>query len=693
MKKFSIFLLITLLSLNFSSQNKYTKVVSNILKKINIARTSTIDFPYISNILNKYYYNKTDMLLVTTKGLHAFKQQIPYDYSYLGLCERNKKRPPEGISELLTGKKSSFTNYLFSMKINETCVEACSKNFTKKDFKKYKWLIDRHYFVTYYLDKLPSGYFTYFKDKAHNKIKNFTNYHSGIPIGFKKNGKYYINNHLIFYVSINKKNEQYQIVDFFIEVHSVEQEDLKKCIDTESSMTTHLSENKTYSETKNNNSDINVNDTIVKIDQIDENFNIIELNIPRYYKIAEPQELLPGKKIGFTYDVIFLDSNMTFSTRFDHYFTKRRSYHWLNLIYSNLIIFFLSFTIFYILRRTVNKDLYDYNRKVKIVENEEIIIDEYGWKQINRDVFRKPKKLMLLSAFIGTGIEILNIFIVALILSVIGFIKPEKRGDMINSIIYSCIFMSVVAGYVSTYIYRNNNGKEWLKNIIITAFLFPFISILVIAISRILMSFEQSSASFKIGQMALLILLWLFISSPLVLLGGLLCLMKNKIKYPCKVNALPTKIGEKPWYLHLQYAVWFTGIIPFATIFVEFLYVMSFMWQYQVYYLASFLSLSVFFEVIITAEISIVFVFVNLCKGDYNWWWKSFFVSASPTLYVLFFSIYYFFKLNITRFTAIVVYFLIMGLITIACGLLNGACGSFITFWFVYYIYSKIKID
>ena len=64
--------------------------------------------------------------------------------------------------------------------------------------------------------------------------------------------------------------------------------------------------------------------------------------------------------------------------------------------------------------------------------NDSIIIDEYGWKQIAGDVFRSPRHQKILSAFIGTGFEVLCLIIVSLILTLIGFIKPEIRLKLIN---------------------------------------------------------------------------------------------------------------------------------------------------------------------------------------------------------------------------------------------------------------------
>ncbi len=571
-----------------------------------------------------------------------------------------------------------YSNYFVFMNHNETCNWACTKDFNEMDISNYKWLIDHSYYVTYYLDKLASGLRFTFKNKENKKV-NKTNYFLGIPIGYKKHKKYYLFNHYVFYIKINEKNNKYQVVDFYISAHSAKQSEENTCIEYENN-------NNSFSDITNN-TEINNTDFELK----DKLFNILEDGTKRYYQNAEPQELILGKTV-FTYDVIFLKSNISFSSRYDHYFTtKGKVYRWVGLITSNVIIFILTCLIFLILKRTINKYLNKYNNETVISTS--TIIDEYGWKQISGDVFRAPKHQKTLSALIGTGIEILCLIVVSLILSLIGFIKPEIRLNMINTIFICCILFSVISGYVSTFIYRNNGGKEWLKNSIVTALLCPLIALCVLGIIRLLLTFEKSNAGFKISQMALLCFIWLFVSSPLVLVGTFISLMRNNIKYPCKVNALPTTIEKKPWYLHLQYISWFTGILPFFTFFIEFIFFMKSLWIYQVYYLASFLFLSLILSIIITSEISIIYVFINLCHGDHKWWWKSFFVSASPAIYVLFYSLVYFLKLGLTRLSAIIIYFLIMSLVSITVALVLGSCGTLLTFWFVFYIYSKIKID
>ena len=690
MKSYFIFTYLIINLFHYSSSHNYS-IVKN--KKIfkrtkNLGRRNLI-IPSFNEMFDKFFYSKTEILKITVKNIHSSTNQIPYDYKYLNLCNiKNISRPKEGITELLTGKRMSYTNYYVFMNQNETCAWACTKEFTEKDIENYKWLIDRNYYVTYYLDKLPSGYKTTFKASKKRNLK-YINYFSGIPIGYKKGDNYYLYNHFVFYIEINEKNNKFQVVDFYISAYSASQDNEQICIQYEGNST--KKRNKYIKNNKINNESIyELNYSNFAEKYKDRIFNVLEDGTKRYFKTS-PDQLLQIGNIAFTYDVIFIKSNISFSSRYDHFFSLKGSYRWTGLIFSNILIFIFTFGIFIILTKTVNKDLDKYNADSVISDT--VTIDEYGWKQISGDVFRSPRHQKTLSTFIGTGFEILCLLVVSLILSLIGFIKPEIRSKMINYIFMCCIMFGIISGYVSTLIYRYIGGKEWLKNCIITAFFFPIISLTILGIIRILMTFEQSSASFKISQMALLCFLWLFVSSPLVFAGTLISLMKKKITYPCKINSLPTAIGKKPWYLHLQYISWFTGIIPFFTFFIEFVYLLKSLWTYQVYYLASFLSLSLLFAIVITSEMSIIYVFINLCYGDYKWWWKSFFVSASPALYVLLYSFYYFLKLEITRLSAIVVYFLIMLLISIAVALVLGSCGTLLTFWFVYYIYSKIKID
>ena len=120
---------------------------------------------------------------------------------------------------------------------------------------------------------------------------------------------------------------------------------------------------------------------------------------------------------------------------------------------------------------------------------------------------------------------------------------------------------------------------------------------------------------------------------------------------------------------------------------------MTSLWRNQIYYFFGFLFISLLVLIIVSSEISIIVCFFCLCKGDYNWWWKSFFIGGSVSIYILIYSIYYFLYLNIKRFSTFIIYFSVMIIISFSIFLICGSISVILTFVFLYKIYSMIKID
>ena len=300
---------------------------------------------------------------------------------------------------------------------------------------------------------------------------------------------------------------------------------------------------------------------------------------------------------------------------------------------------------------------------------------------------------MLLSAIIGNGVQLFCMMTITLFLGTIGFENPEKRANLLNiGIIFFCI-MGLPGGYISAKIYQFFKGKYWLLNALLTSLIFPGTLFIGYSIVNIILAIEKSSAAANISDIISLFILWIFCTFPLILIGSFLGTKNRPIEAPCKTNAVPSFVPDKPWYLHYKFMTFITGIIAFGTFFIELNYVMGSLWKHQIYFLAVFLWISLTLFIIICGEFAIIVVFWNLCYGDYNWWWKSFLIGASPVIYFVMFSVYYFFNLQLRRLAAIVVYFGIMGLISAMALFISGSMSVLMTFIFVKFIYSKIKIN
>ena len=595
-----------------------------------------------SNSIFDYSHEKGESLEILAGSLSSKINIIPYGYTNLSICQSEKyKKVEDTLGEILTGEMLYSTGYKINIKEDQFCQVLCINTFSQKQVDLIRRFIQRKYFVNFLLDKLPAGLINYNK---HQK-EMILNYFNGIPLGFIRDDVFYIYNHLQFHILLNKlENDTYNVVGFNILPISMKH---------------------------NNDSPICAHNISVLLNNF-ENPN---------------QPLEPGN-ILFTYDVLFEYSDITLASRWDHYGTSKESIHWAGIIISDVLIFCISIFIIIILYKNLNRDISTYNYRISQFED----IDEYDWKQISGDVFRPPSvNPLLLSSLIGTGIQLYLMVIATLFFGFFGFTNPEKRKSILNiSIAFYC-FMGFPGGYMAAQFYKLWGGKNWFKVSLLTSLLFPGILFFGYIIINIVLTIEKSNAAVQFNDIISLFVLWIFCTLPLILIGSFFGAKSNKIYIPCEINRIPNVIPNKPWYLHYKYIIFIAGFIGFATIFIELKYVMGALWNHEIYILVSYYWISFFLFLIVIGEISILFVFFNLCRGDYNWWWKSFIMGGSPVIYFILYSVYYFFYMKINRLSAMVIYFGIMGLI---CAIVFFVCGSISLVFnlaFLRIIYERIR--
>ena len=598
----------------------------------------------ISKGILDYSHDINSELQIQAGALSSINGIIPFSYEKLKICDIKKiTKAEDTLGEILTGEKIFSTEYLAKTGNDSFCETLCYNEFDENSLKLIITLIKRKYFINWYLDKLPAGLLSFDVNKKASNIDYFT----GIPLGYIQNDQIYIYNHLQFHILINEvSKKKFNVVGFNI-------------------LPMSLSHNESSAlcakEGKN----------LLK------NFDI------------QPQPLT-GEKILFTYDVIFEKSNKTFALRWDHYKTSNTKIHWIGIFLSESIIFGLTLFIIIVLVKNIKTEIDVYNTQIINFE----FADYYTWKELSGDVFRAPlKNAMLLSAIIGNGFQLFCMLSVTLFLGSLGFLNPEKRANLLNlGIVFFCL-MGLPGGYISAKIYQFFKGKSWLLNALLTSIIFPGTLFFGYFLVNIILALERSSAAVNLSDIISLFALWIFCTFPLILIGSFLGIKNKPIAAPCKTNAVPSFVPSKPWYLHYKFMTFVTGFISFGTFFIELSYVMGALWKHQIYFLATFLWISLFLFIIICGEISVIVIFWNLCYGDYKWWWKSFLIGASPVIYFVAFSIYYFFTLEIRRLSAMVVYFGIMGLISAMALFICGSVSVLFTFIFIKFIYSRIKIN
>ena len=126
-------------------------------------------------------------------------------------------------------------------------------------------------------------------------------------------------------------------------------------------------------------------------------------------------------------------------------------------------------------------------------------------------------------------------------------------------------------------------GKNWIKSMILTASLFPFMCFGIGFILNTIAIFYGSLAAIPFGTIVVVFVIWAFISFPLALLGTVVGRnWSGALNNPCRVKTIPRPIPEKKWYLTPSVVSLMGGLLPFGSIFIEMYFVFTSFWNYKV---------------------------------------------------------------------------------------------------------------
>ncbi|KAF2319857.1 hypothetical protein GH714_019732 [Hevea brasiliensis] len=236
-----------------------------------------------------------------------------------------------------------------------------------------------------------------------------------------------------------------------------------------------------------------------------------------------PKPLEAGRILDMTYSIKWMSTNVTFARRFDVY---------------------LDYPFFEHQERDVS--------------------EESGWKLVHGDVFRPPRNLVLLSALVGTGAQLALLVLLVILLAIVGTLYIG-RGAIVTTFIVCYALTSFITGYVSGGMYSRHGGKNWIKSMILTATLFPFMCFGIGFILNTIAIFYGSLAAIPFGTMVVIFIIWAFISFPLALLGTVVGRnWSGAPNNPCRVKTIPRPIPEKKWYLTPSVVSLMGGLLPFA---------------------------------------------------------------------------------------------------------------------------------
>ncbi|XP_024361684.1 transmembrane 9 superfamily member 7 [Physcomitrium patens] len=599
-------------------------------------------------------FEENDPVTVKVNKLTSTKTQLPYNYYSLDYCKPPKiKDFAENLGEVLRGDRIENSPYQFEMRNDQLCKILCKKTFSAEALNNFKDKIENEYRANMILDNLPVAE----PKQKHDNGQAIKLYDKGFLVGFKyqDSKKFYINNHLAFTVLFHPIGDgNARIVGFEVKAYSVKHK-YDRWEDQKTKLSTCNPNTRTY----------------VTYGQ-------------------DPQELVEGHEVVFTYDVSFQESDIKWASRWDTYLLMTDDQiHWFSIVNSLMIVLFLSGMVAMIMMRTLHRDISKYNQL-----DEEDLQEETGWKLVHGDVFRPPNYAGLLCVYVGTGVQFLGMAVVTMIFALFGFLSPANRGGLMTAMLLLWVFMGLFAGYASSRLYKTFKGTDWKANTLRTALIFPGSIFVIFFILNALIWGQKSSGAIPFGTMFVLMFLWFGISVPLIFVGSYFGFKKPAVDDPVRTNKIPRQIPEQAWYMAPIFSILIGGILPFGAVFIELFFILTSIWLNQFYYIFGFLFIVFLILIVTCAEITIVLCYFQLCSEDYHWWWRAYLTSGSSAIYLFLYATFYFFtKLDITKAVSGALYFGYMVIIAYSFFVLTGTMGFYACYWFVRMIYASVKID
>ena len=195
---------------------------------------------------------------------------------------------------------------------------------------------------------------------------------------------------------------------------------------------------------------------------------------------------------------------------------------------------------------------------------------------------------------------------VTIFCALLGLLSPANRGSLLTALLLLYVFMGSIAGYTSARVYKLFNGKEWKRNTVLTASLFPgIIAVIFLGINGFV-KFQGSSAAAPFSTLVSVLFLWIGVSTPLVFIGSYFGFKRETITVPVRTNQISRHIPDQVWYTHPLFSIALGGILPFGAVCIELFFIMSALWLHQVshniFYFLCF-KLSFFLSTIISLDL------------------------------------------------------------------------------------------
>jgi len=296
---------------------------------------------------------------------------------------------------------------------------------------------------------------------------------------------------------------------------------------------------------------------------------------------------------------------------------------------------------------------------------------------------------------VGIGAQVFTCTYAILIFSCIAFHVYNLRPYLFTICVFALACTGWMNGYMTARILKFFGSTDWCFSAFIASTMFPCFLIFTCGFIDVLEWIDDSSATIPFSRAFFYFIGWLVLDVPLCFHGSWAGFKQAPTQKVCKVNTIKRKIPAQPAFLAYQVIIPVFGAVISATVFVEFKYIWESVWGQYMYGMFGFLTISFLLMAVVISLLSMVQIYLQFSYGNYEWWWRTFFLGASGGFYLAAYAVIYmavsmdFGNLILSD----VIYMLFLTMFVTCYSLMCGSIACMSGFIFVEGMYRHVKFD
>nr|GME11446.1 transmembrane 9 superfamily member 5 [Ipomoea batatas] len=208
------------------------------------------------------------------------------------------------------------------------------------------------------------------------------------------------------------------------------------------------------------------------------------------------------------------------------------------------------------------------------------------------------------------------------------------------------------------------------------------------------------AASFKatlalpFGTILVILLIYALIAIPLLTLGGVVgyrC--RSEFQAPSAQKKSPREIPSLAWYQKTPGQMFLAGLLPFSAIVLELHHLYTSIWGHKIFTLPGVLFVMFVILILLTLILSVGLTYFQLTAEDHEWWWRSIFRGGSTAAFMFAYSIYFYYKSNMSGFLQTSFFFGYTASMCYAFFIVLATISFLASFTFVCHIYRAVKSE